>query len=201
VFALEQRDEDDRSAREWLALAIGNLRLRRVDKGLDAAEHAVDLDAKLAGDETLLGGVAHFAERDESHAQVLKFAAEHLGSHGADLLFHVWSSTSQKTPATEKAKELLDDGDVKDNMSQALELALLIRQSDSCEDRKALMGRLEKFGDERVMVPMREMAKTRGCGPAKKNDCFPCLRKDSAFKDALTQVAMRNAPRYKWRRR
>ena len=200
VFALEQRDEEERSAEEWSALAIGRLRLRRVKEGLAAAERAIDMDPEVAGNPTLLGGLRYFGARDESSEPVLEFVAAHLGSHGADMLFHVWSSTSRKTLATERAKELLDSSDVQKNMSEALRLALELREAKTCEDRRKLMPRLEKYGDERSMIPMREMAKTRGCGRSKKEDCYPCLREDSQFKDALTQVAMRNAPRYEWRR-
>ncbi len=200
IYALEQRDEDERSADEWLGLAIGRLRAGKIEEALEAAEEAIDEEPRLAGDETLLGALRYFSEKEGSEKPVLEFVAEHLGSHGADLLFHVWSSTSRKTTATQLAKELLDSGDVQDEMSEGLKLALELREAKSCEERKKLMPRLEQSGDERSMVPMREMAKTNGCGPRKKDDCFPCLREDDAFKNALTQVAMRNAPRYEWRR-
>lgn len=200
LFALEQRKPNGASATESLALAIGRLRARQPLEALEAAQAAITQDPKAAADRDLLGGLAYFGARDEHPKAILEFSAESLGRRGADLLFHVWSSTSRKTIATQTAWKLLQRPTVQQNMSKALKLALELRAAESCEAKRALLPRLELEGDERVMVPMRAMAKKTGCGNAKRDDCFPCLRQGDQFKDAFTQVAMRNGPRFEWER-
>ena len=201
LAALDQRPDAERTAGEWLARAQGYLHQRKVSESLASFAQALRADPELAGDKTMLAGLRYFADRDSTFEQVLSFAADHLGSVGADLLFHVWASTSRITPSTRRAWELLQTNAVQSHLSEALELTLALRSAKTCEAIKSLMPRIEAAGDERCLIRMRELSKDTGCGPNKKADCYPCLRTDSQFEDALVQVQMRNAPRFNARRR
>jgi serine/threonine-protein kinase len=202
LFALDQRKASDRTKIEWLALALGRLKRRDVTRALEAYGQALDLDAALSRDKRMLAGLRYFAERDSARDQVLKFAADRLGADGADLLFNVWSSTSLRTPATVRAKELLDTRSVRKSMTPALRFALELRDAKSCEDFAKLLPKVRDEGDERSFAPLRPLLKADGCGASGKDDCYPCLRHGSLLKDAVTQAQMRNAPRYatkRWR--
>ncbi len=200
LYALAQKDESKRTAREWLAMAQGYLKRRELTKSLASYGKAVDADASYAGDRTMLSGLRYFADKPESSLQILDFAAQHLGSHGADLLFNVWAATSRKTESTTRARALLDDPKVKTSSSEALSLALRLRVSEGCAQLKALLPDLERVGDDRSLFPLREAAKTTGCGADGKDDCYACLRSDDALDKTITQVQMRHGPRYETRR-
>ncbi len=200
LFALEQRDRNSRTAAEWLALAQGRMKRREVSEGLAAYAEALSKDRSLASNRTLLAALRYFAEREATGDAVLEFAAERLGSHGADLLFHVWSSTSRKTRATQRARELLDAAVVQQNMSEPLRIAMSLRKVESCADYRELLPLAERAGDRRSLLPLQQLVKTDGCGENGKQDCYPCLRGDAQLKAAITQVEMRSAPRFTTRR-
>jgi hypothetical protein len=150
----------------------------------------------------MLGGLRYFAEKESSSESVLEFAADKLGAEGADLLFHVWSTTSRKTAATEMAKRLLGSSKVREHMSEPLRIAMDLREAQTCDDFAKLMPRAEKVADFRSVPRLKELTKTRGCGTDNAEDCFPCLRGDSKLDDTITQAQMRHAPmfgRRRWR--
>ncbi len=196
LYALEQRSDDDRSTREWMALAQARLIRRRVPEGLSAFAKAIARDPRQAEDKTMLWALRVLAEKDEFAEPVLRFAAEELGSTGADLLFFVWARTSLKTTATTIAGELLTSAKVKANWSKSLSVAMKLRGAETCEDYLSLLPTVADFGDDRTMVRLRELEKTRGCGPSKRDDCYPCLREGRRFAEAMNQAAMRSAPQF-----
>jgi hypothetical protein len=201
IFALEQRDQARRTPEEWIALAQGQLRRRKLPEALAAFERAVALNPALANDKRMLGGLRYFAERDGTSDAVLDFAGAHLGENGADMIFHVWASTSRQTKATQRAWSLLNTAHVRQQMSEPLRLTLELRAADSCADIKKLLPRIEAVGDERCRLRLLSLTEKAGCGSSGKDDCYSCLRQDSQLKDALNQVQMRNAPRFEMPRR
>lgn len=201
LYALQLRDEKVRTAREWLAMAIGRLKRRELDESLAAYEQALQRQPSFASDKIMLGGLRHLAGKDAHADRVLSFAAQQLGSQGADLLFHAWSSTSRVTRTTQQAKELLESRDVRQSMSPALRIAMALREAETCEEIRKLLPEVEAKGDERSLRPLKDLAQTSGCGDDGKADCYPCLREDSKLQDALAQARMRNAPRFQTPRR
>jgi serine/threonine-protein kinase len=201
LYALEQRSNDDRSVDEWLALSQAHLMRKQVDKALAAFAAAIEGDELAREDKALLGALRHLAD-DTSHSErILRFAADHLGTIGADFLFDVWSKTSAKTEATTRAFELLSTRGVKKNLSPALALALELREAESCEQYAKLLPRVEQVGDERVLTRLRDLRKDRGCGASGRDDCYPCLRGGGLLDAAYGQAAMRKAPRFSLLRR
>jgi hypothetical protein len=200
LYALELRKPATRSKFEWLAIAQGRLKRRQVKEALAAYERAIEMDANMAGNHKMLGGLRYFAEKETTSELVIDFAAEHMGRYGADLLFHIWFSTSRMTAATQRAKELLDSGDMQEHVSEPLRIALELREAKSCEDFKELLPKAHQAADERSLGPLKDLAKTRGCGPEKKDDCWPCLRDSALLKETLEQAQMRKAPLFRSRR-
>ncbi len=209
LYALDQRDDDDRSLTEWMGLAQARLMRKHVEPALEAYGEAINMDPSMKSDKRMLGALRRLAE-DENHSQaVLEFAAEELGSLGADMLFHVWAKTSRKTQATTRAHELLTSRSVKKNYSPQLAVAMKLRDADpgknpnpgKCAASLQLLPEVERVGDERCMTRLRKMNKKRGCGESGRDDCYPCMREGRALRDATQAAAMRNAHRFelkKW---
>jgi serine/threonine-protein kinase len=200
LYALELRSENERTAYEWLALAQGRLKRREVSEALKSFQKALEVERNLASDSRMMAGLRYFAQKENTSDQVLAFAADHMHAPGADLIFHVWASTSRITPYTEKAKVLLEDRDVRKNMSEPLRLAMELREAETCEEYKELLPRVERSADERSLFRLKELSRTQGCGEDKKQDCYPCLRDGPALKNTIAQVGMRKAPRFGRRR-
>jgi hypothetical protein len=201
LYALAQRSEGERTTDEWLAMAQGHLRRREVERSLAAYREALDRSPALGSDKTMLAGLRYFAERDKTYEPVLEFAAKHMGERGADLLFHVWASTSRESPHTSLAGKLLQSSDVARHLSEPLRLALELRAAESCEAIRALLPRARSTADERSLIRLKKLATKTGCGESGKEDCYPCLRGDDLLEQTLVQVQMRNAPRFEVPRR
>lgn len=203
LYALEQRSDSERSLTEWMGLAEARLMRKKTGPALDALRSAIRMDESMKSDKRILGALRSLAE-DEAHAEpILKFAAEEMGSLGADLLFHVWSKTSAVTASTTLAKDLLESSNVKKRYSPALKAALDLRDvQDDCERVKKVLPEIERVGDERSLVVLRKLHKNRGCGSDQRKDCYPCLREDDALKNATQQAGMRKAHQFElknWR--
>jgi eukaryotic-like serine/threonine-protein kinase len=188
--------EADRSADQWRALARGHEKLRQFDEAIGAYRAAIKLDPKLRADRHMLRFVRSAADHDGARDAALAFAADDLDTAGADLLFHVWSSTSARTPATIAAKEFLDTSKVRKQMSPALTVALELRDARSCADFKKLLGRVQKDGDERSLRPLQKLNQKSGCGFLKMEDCYSCVRGDNALTEAIRAVQIKNAPSF-----
>lgn len=203
LYALSQRPDAERSADEWLALTQARLMRRDVQAGLLAFGKAIEKDKSAASDDVILGALRALTKDEEEANPILNFAADRLGAVGADFLFHVWAKTSAKNAVTTLAGELLASAKVKEQMSDALRVAMALRDAKECPEFRALLPDLEKFGDQRSIVKIRdlELDKQKGCGPNKRSDCYPCLRGDSQLKNAMAQAGMRAAPQFELPRR
>ena len=212
LYALDMRDDDDRSLTEWMGLSQARLMRKKVPEALEAYQAAIEMDASMRRDKRMVGALRRLAD-DENHAEkILEFAAEELGGLGADMLFHVWAKTSLKTKATTLAYELLTSSSVEKNYSPALAIAMKLRDAapgkdadpSKCDASLKLMSEVQRVGDERCMTRLRKMHKKRGCGDSKRDDCYPCMRDGSALTDATQAAAMRSANHFelknwKWR--
>lgn len=196
IEALEARAPDKRSAGEWLALGRGRMHLGREKAALAAYEKALDLDSSLSKDATLLRHVRRAAGHDETAAEALRIASLRLGSAGADILYSVWVSTKAKTPTTQLAKQLVYSPEVRRKASPALDVALALRKAKTCEDYKKLLPQATLSGDTRAFRILEPLRVKRGCGPGKKDDCYPCLRGKSALDDALSACRRHRQPIY-----
>ena len=196
IEALEARDPKHRSAGEWLALGRGRMHLDHEKAALHAYEKALDLDPSLSKDATLRRHVWHAAGHDDTAAEALRIASLRLGSAGADMLYSVWVSTKAKTPTTQLAKQLVYSPEVRRKASPALDVALELRKAQSCQDYKKLLPRATLSGDTRAFRILEPLTVKRGCGPGKKDDCYPCLRRSSALDDALGACRRHREPIY-----
>jgi serine/threonine-protein kinase len=201
LYALEQREDEERSLTEWMGLAQARLMRKKVEPALSAYKSAIKMDASMREDTRTLGVLRQLADSEHHAEAVLDFAAEELGPLGADLLFDVWAKTSLKTRATTHAYELLTSSKVEKNYSRALAIAMDLRDVEECQDILKLLARVENEGDERSMTRLRKMKKTDGCGKSKRDDCYPCLREGSALSDAYQAAGMRSSEHFELPRR
>jgi hypothetical protein len=73
-----------------------------------------------------------------------------------------------------------------------VEMAGALRYARSCSDRHDLLPRAGENGGRRVLDYLN-LAKTRaGCGRGGRKDCFPCLRKDDALRNAISAIEKRS---------
>jgi hypothetical protein len=192
LSALEQKKPKDLSTDEAIALARG-----RVARDVAAAKklrERLAADPGLAKDKKVIADLLRFAHgRETSHDSLATMAAL-PGPLSADLVYEVWTGTAERSDATELARSILLGKDVRPKASPALSVALDLREATTCEESKALLSKAIDQGDKRALVPINRLARKTGCGPNKKQDCYPCLRDGDLIKRAFNAVRVRREP-------
>jgi eukaryotic-like serine/threonine-protein kinase len=186
----------DRGAKASVALATGYFNAAQYRDGIEAMEVALDADEDVASELELLRGVRRAVDAPATRVRALELAAKRLGARGADLLFDVWFSTPGKTPTTRAAREWLDSPEVRANASDALKMALAVRETKTCAGLLELLPKVQQHGDERSAGALRRFSSTSGCGFLDLEDCYSCLRKSTALDDAIAAVSARPAPKF-----
>ena len=118
-----------------------------------------------------------------------------LNPISADLIYEVWTGTTARSTATDLARSLIYSKEVRAKASKALAVALDLRDADTCEKSRDLLARANGKGDRRSFSLLNKMTRKYGCGPAKRQDCYACLRDGKDLDDALKAVKARREPK------
>jgi len=196
IAQLSARPEASRTAAEWMAIGKGDAHLSAYASSIEAFRNALRLDPALAEDREMLGDVRRAVDDDAAQKQALDVAAGSLGSPGADILFDVWASTTEKNQTTALAKSLLEREDVLAHASKALKVALDLRRASRCDELKKLIVEAKENADERAVRRLTQLSSRKGCGFLGLGDCFSCLRQDDSLGDALKAAQARKAPKF-----
>jgi hypothetical protein len=189
---LEQKKPGELGTEEVLTLANG-----KAEKAMASARGLADRlagDPGLAKNPAVLSELRAFAAAPETARVALAAMARLPGPLSADLLYEVWTGTAEKSESTELARALLLGQDVRPKASPALAVALELRQAEGCEAQQPLIVRATELGDKRSLAPLAKLLRRTGCGPAKRDDCYPCLRDGDALKNAIIAVKKRREP-------
>jgi len=116
------------------------------------------------------------------------------GPTGPDLLYEIWVSRQSRPEVAELARELLYSSDVRPKASEALGANLDLRASTHCDETKAAMAKVLEVGDRRSLPALSKLMSKRGCGPSKRDDCYPCLGDRAEIKAGAGAVKKRRAP-------
>jgi hypothetical protein len=193
IAELEQRPISQRSTEEWLALAQGRATLERYSGAIEAYQEAILREPSVASNPELAHNVWLAAGRAEVAEQALRFAARHLGSNGADLLYKVWVDLSKAvTPTTALAKELLQSPSVQKVATPALKVAVELRSAEDCETRAELLPRVMLYGDARAGRVLRRLQTRSHPGQAERPARTPLLSGVSR----TTRVGARTRPEH-----
>jgi hypothetical protein len=192
LAALENTKSAELGTDELLLLANG--KAARTLAGAKSLSDRLASDPGLAKDPKLLTELLQFAAAPETARVALAAMARLPGPLGADLLYEVWTGTAQKSESTELARALLLSHDVRPKASPALAIALDLRQAETCKENLELLPKAAELGDKRSLAPIARLLRRTGCGPAKRDDCFACLREGDVLKDTLVAVKKRREP-------
>lgn len=195
LATLDARDPAVRSVEEALALSAGQASERHHE--LDALAAEVEKDPAKLADHDVRDKLVKFARDLETYRDAQKIIAALPGADGPDILYEVWTGTTKHTPATELAESLVQAKGVREHASPALSLALDLRAPESCAVAKKLLASAPATGDRRSVHLLLRLVSKRGCGPAKRDDCYPCLRADkNAIIDAVKAVRDKPGPKF-----
>jgi len=189
---LEKKNAKELGTDEALSIVAAKKQYARDD--VRALSARLSADPGLAKDPAVVSSLLAFSHEPETAQEALAAMARLPGPLSADLLYEVWTGTAERSDATELARTLLLGRDVRPKASPALSVALELREAESCEDSAKLLARATELGDKRSLAPVTRLFRKTGCGPGKRQDCYPCLREGDALKNALVAVKKRREP-------
>ncbi len=192
LSTLEKKKAGELGTDEALAIARGKVAQDAV--AAKKLRERLAADPGLAKDRKVIADLVRFAHGRETSGDALATMAALPGPLSADLVYEVWTGTAERSDATELARAILLGKDVRPKASPALSVALELREATTCEQSLALLTKAIETGDKRALVPINRLARKTGCGPNKRQDCYPCLRDGDIIKRAFNAVRVRREP-------
>ncbi len=190
---LERRPVGLLSAKEVVLLAQARAQQKRSAAG--ALREQLERDPALGKDGAMQKELLHLTTDPLTAPDALAALAVVDPPIGGDLLYEVWTGTTQRTETTELARAILYSTDVRPKASPALAVALDLRDAESCEQYQLILPKALTDGDRRALHLLTKLNGKRGCGAKKNEDCFACLRSNSAqLAAAIGAVKGRRAP-------
>lgn len=190
--ALESKGEASLTSTELLTLAEG--RRQRELKAAIAFRESLAREPRSIGDRAVAATFRGLLDNRDTARDALAAIAALPAPTGPDIIYEVWTGTSQRTDVTELARMLAYTKDVRAKASLALAVALDLRAAQTCEQSRDVLHRAQEQGDRRSLHLLAKLTIKSGCGPSKKQDCYPCLRDGDDLKNALSAVKGRPAP-------
>lgn len=176
----------------YLALGRGYSVIKHSQAALQMYEQAVLLDAHSVEDIELLVDVRSALGAQDAVEEGLDFALEHLGAHGADLIYDVYLDHLGQpgmTPVVARAMRLVNGATLLAQATPALKIALRLKDAKICAEYRAIIPDAVNHADDRSLSKLRALQARRGCGTYGSNDCFVCLRSDDVPLDAAVERA------------
>ena len=177
---------------QWVILAKERTRVRREE--LEELARSMQKDS---GDQPSWNSIAKLraAVSDPQTApEALRAMATLRGTVRADLIYEVASNERLSAETRRLASDLLGTKAVQAHVSEALRVVLDLDRVETCDEAERILGRALEVGDRRALAGLRALYQTRGCGPHKAEDCYPCLRKSALLTTSVEAVRKRAEP-------
>ncbi|HEX8791350.1 MAG TPA: serine/threonine-protein kinase [Polyangiaceae bacterium] len=148
------------------------------------------VDQNAAADLKLQEDVRNAALFRDAQDEAFVLLESRMGMRGVDILYDIaYGASGRLYPqAAQRARQSLERSDVKGRTSPALSVLLSFRDAKSCDQKHALLQDAGDKGDGRMITVLTPYQGTRGCGFLGRSDCFPCMHKDTALKDAIQSI-------------
>lgn len=196
--ALKAKSPEQRTPEETLALARG--RSHNKAAALEGFATEIKKDADLLKKPDQLQRLRDFLADRETATQAAEVVISLPGTLGPDLLYETMTGKT-KNETAQLAEELLATKAVREKASPAVLVAVDLKRAEACDAAKDLLPRIAEQGDRRMLPLLAKLVSKRGCGPAKLDDCYACLRPLDKDKDAtnlgkaIKAVSKRPAPK------
>jgi hypothetical protein len=188
--------EADRSVAD--EVAIVKARAARELGQLQELARRVERDHAVARSEETKQRLLQYVNDPRTAPDALAIISALPAPAGPDLLYEIWTGTKQSNDATQLAKELVYKRSVTARASEGLKVALELRAEPPCDVIPALLPRAAEFGDWRSLHLLGKLLVRRGCGPSRRQDCYPCLRTPAIEESIEAAIkAVRTRPRPK----
>ena len=158
---------------------------------IEQAKLWLQADPKASGDLDLADALRAAALGREDVDAAFALLESHMGTLGVDVLYDLAYGPRPQIAASVRAKQALQSQEVRSRASDAVLVALDLHAATSCEGKRAVLARAKESGDARAIPLLTPLTYTQGCGFLRAKDCWPCLHRDGAVKDAIAAITAR----------
>jgi hypothetical protein len=190
---IELRVSAERTIDDARALVLGHAELTRRD-GVRLVEDLAR-DASLWNDRATLARLVELARDPSVAPDVLAALARTGHPTAADLLDELRHDFPQGARLGLYARDLLHSTEVRKTWSPALRIAIELSEVQGCPKALTLVERAREQADSRAVGALGRLGEREGCGPKRRDDCYPCLH-DPEQERALVEAreAARSRP-------
>jgi hypothetical protein len=114
-----------------------------------------------------------------------------MGATGAATIYDMSVDPQVRITLHNRAETWVKSDAFKKAASPDVQVAGALRYAKSCSERHELLERAGEVGTQRALDYLKIAKTGGGCGRSGRDDCFPCLRRDNALKDAIAAIEKR----------
>ena len=192
MATLANREPEDLSPDELLSLLEGR-RIQRRQSLAEVGERVIASPAALR-DQKVAEQLSKDLDDPVLRIEVLRSLARVASPVGPDLLHAIREDRSRDATTQWLAGALLRTLEVRQHLSQPLEIALELEEVTDCARAAELVDLAIEAGDRRSLPWITRLTKTTGCDRDEAADCFPCLRAGTKLLEAMEAVGDRRPP-------
>jgi len=173
-------------------LARAQLAAGRTSESVDAVKAAYQLDNASSNDARLATVLWKTAQKRETSEKTLDLLGGGFGERGVDILYDLTLTPGVRKDIRKAAGTALYTTAAQNAASAALKVLLALQGASRCEDKLALLPKVESDADARALPLLTSMRVTVGCGKGKRNDCYACMRKGLQLENAIAAIRKRD---------
>lgn len=179
--------------RVWLELAASSSSKADHAAAVTAVTKALAIDSKASEQAPASDVLALAVRRRDTMGAAFDLLQGPMGAAGAAVLYDLSIDPKVLLTLRAKAEEWVRSDAFKKVADPDVEIAGALRYAKSCSDRHDLLASAGEKGGRRVLDFLNIAKVPGGCGRSGSKDCFPCLRKDDALKNAIAAIEKRLA--------
>lgn len=183
---LEELKASEKPENPHLAFLLGEAYARgdRVAESLAYFAQTLRIEPKYIESRRLLRRLieAFRADDDQTRARAKKLLAAEIDRPFVRAVVGRAAWNSSSTSIRKQALEVLDETGAYEELPEWTKRSIQLRHSSGCSEHRANIEKLAELGDPRGLEVLRiyDGFPRRGCGEAKTEDCFGCVREDLA---------------------
>ena len=180
-------------------LAVAYQAQNKSSEALRTVRTLLAADPSAATNEEIIQVVVAAAKTSQGDADDEAFSLLEgpLGDRGVDVLIDLTAKGQGREAQALRARaaKSLAKPEVRGHAAPGAAVLLDLRAATSCAAKHDLLARVKEHGDTRLTPALKSLKATRGCGFLSRQDCWPCMRRDTALDEATTAAETRSAPR------
>ncbi len=176
-------------------LRIAHARAAKKVTELRELEKRVAAKPALETDRATLAQLVKATKDRDTAVVALQLLAKMKSAESADAIYQTWVGTRGRNETTILAEALVMSDAVRARASEALKVALDLRDTAECPAMEKVVTRAIEHGDSRSLLLLGRLTRKTRCNDG-DDDCYACLHGSKDLKKAISSVRSRPRPRF-----